>query len=80
MDAEKVAELVRSGFAGDEVIVDGAGANYTITVISERFAGQRPVARQQSVYATLNATIASGDIHAVNLQTFTPGEWQAARG
>ena len=48
--------------------------------ISERFAGQRPVARQQSVYATLNATIASGDIHAVNLQTFTPGEWQAAQG
>ena len=39
MDAEKVAELVRSGFAEDEVIVDGAGANYTITVISERFAG-----------------------------------------
>ena len=79
MNADKVAEIVRGGFAGDEVIVDGAGANYTITVVSERFAGQRPVARQQAIYATLNASIAAGDIHAVNLQAYTPEEWRSAR-
>ena len=80
MDANQVRELVRGAFADDEVIVEGAGANYSITVVSERFAGMRPVARQQAVYAALNATIASGDIHAVNLHTFTPEEWQSAQG
>ena len=80
MDANRVTELVRSAFGDDDVIVEGAGANYNITVVSERFAGLRAVARQQAVYAALNAAIAAGDIHAVNLHTFTPEEWRSAQG
>ena len=80
MDANRVTELVRSTFSEGEVLVEGAGANYSITVVSDRFEGLRPVARQQAVYAALNATIAAGDIHAVNLHTYTPAEWQAAQG
>ncbi len=80
MDANRVKQMVRSAFGDDEVLVEGAGANYNITVISERFDGLRPVARQQAVYAALNAAIAAGDIHAVNLRTFTPAEWQTAEG
>lgn len=81
MDAETVKSLVSAAFAepGSEIMVDGEGANYNITVVSEQFAGKRPVARQQSVYAALNEAIGSGAIHAVNISTFTREEWQAAQ-
>ena len=78
MDADSVSAMVAAGFEDGEVFVDGAGANYNITVVSEQFAGKRPVARQQAVYAVLGEEIASGRIHAVNISTFTRDEWSAA--
>ena len=47
--------------------------------ISERFAGLSPVKKQQLVYATVNQHIASGAIHALSMQTFTPEEWDKKR-
>jgi acid stress-induced BolA-like protein IbaG/YrbA len=80
VDAQQVAALVRGAFEDGEVLVDGAGTNYSVTVVSDRFVGKRPVARQQAVYAALGDAIGSGSIHAVNLQTFTREEWEAAQG
>ncbi|MEE4278826.1 MAG: BolA/IbaG family iron-sulfur metabolism protein [Halieaceae bacterium] len=60
-----------------EVIVDGAGAKYDITVVSDLFSDQRPVKRQQSVYAALRDAIADGRIHAVNIHAFTRDEWSS---
>lgn len=77
MDAATVTQLVQAAFDDGQVEVEGAGANYRITVVSGRFAGMRPVARQQAVYAALKDAIASGSIHAVNIVTHTPEEWQA---
>lgn len=77
MDAKTVENLVRDALAGAEVLVEGAGSNYDITVVSDIFAGMRPVKKQQTVYAALTEAIASGAIHAVNIQTFTPAEWEA---
>jgi acid stress-induced BolA-like protein IbaG/YrbA len=79
VDADKVTALVSAVFDGDEIFVDGEGAKYNITVVSNQFAGQRPVVRQQAVYGALNTSIASGSIHAVNLRTYTPEEWAAAQ-
>ena len=59
-----------------DVAVEGAGANYDITVVSDDFAGMRPVKKQQAVYAALRDAIASGSIHAVNIRTFTRDEWE----
>jgi acid stress-induced BolA-like protein IbaG/YrbA len=67
--------MVRDAIDGATVSVEGSGANYDITVVSERFADMRPVRKQQTVYAALNEAIASGSIHAVNIHTFTPDEW-----
>ena len=77
MDAKTVEGLVKATLAGAEVHVEGAGANYDITVISEVFADMRPVRKQQAVYAALRDAIAAGSIHAVNIHTFTPAEWEA---
>lgn len=59
------------------VRVGGDGYHVEVTVVSEQFAGQRPVKKQQLVYAALNEKIADGTIHALLMKTLTPAEWQA---
>jgi acid stress-induced BolA-like protein IbaG/YrbA len=77
MDAQQVKALLEGHLTGCEIEVQGAGNHYDIVVVGDLFAGQRPVRRQQLVYQALNDAIAAGDIHAVNIRTFTPAEWQA---
>lgn len=81
MDAKTVESLLRQHFEPQDdgviVSVSGAGANYDITVVSGLFAGQRAVKRQQTVYGALREAIASGTIHAVNIQALTPDEADA---
>jgi acid stress-induced BolA-like protein IbaG/YrbA len=76
MDAATVKVLVQNHLPDCELHVQGEGANYDITAIGDVFAGLRPVKRQQLVYGALTAEIAAGTIHAVNIRTFTPEQWQ----
>ncbi len=77
MDAATVRALVQTELQGCQVEVQGEGANYDITVIGDVFEGLRPVKKQQLVYAALGEQIADGSIHAVNIRTFTPSQWQS---
>lgn len=77
MDAATVKTLVEAELGHCEVDVQGEGAKYDITVVGSVFDGLRPVRRQQLVYAALNAQIADGSIHAVNIRTYTQEQWQA---
>ena len=80
MDEAGVQALLGAHLENCEVTVQGEGNHYEILVIGEVFSGLRPVAKQQLVYAALREQIADGSIHAVNIRTFTPGEWQAQGG
>ena len=68
MDAATVKALVEAELDQCQVDVQGEGANYDITVVGSVFEGLRPVRRQRLVYAALNAQIADGSIHAVNVR------------
>jgi acid stress-induced BolA-like protein IbaG/YrbA len=48
-------------------------------VIAAQFEGLRTIKRHQLVYAALGAAV-GGEIHALSLETPTPGEWAARRG
>tara|TARA_R110001592_G_scaffold363248_6_gene682355 strand:+ start:55793 stop:56113 length:321 start_codon:yes stop_codon:yes gene_type:complete len=50
--------------------------HFKVVLVSERFEGQRKVARHQQVYAALASQLA-GPVHALALHTYTAGEWQA---
>ncbi|PLW70063.1 BolA family protein [Pseudohalioglobus lutimaris] len=76
MDAATVKVLLQNHLPDCEFHVQGEGANYDITAIGVVFDGLRPVKKQQLVYGALNAEIAEGSIHAVNIRTFTPEQWQ----
>jgi acid stress-induced BolA-like protein IbaG/YrbA len=76
MDAATVKALLQSQLQDCEIQVQGEGSNYDITAIGAMFDGLRPVKKQQLVYAALSDHIAEGSIHAVNIRTYTPDEWQ----
>ena len=69
--------MLQEKFTDSQVEVNASGNNFDILIVSEVFRGLSPVKKQQLVYAVLNPFIASGDIHAVNMKTLTPDEWQA---
>ena len=79
MDSDQVKNLIEAGLASSEVIVEGSGSSFQLTVVSESFAGLSPVKKQQLVYACLNDQIKDGSIHAVTMQLHTPEEWEKAK-
>ena len=77
MDAATVKSLLQNHLSDCEFLVQGEGSHYEITAVGEMFEGLRPVRKQQLVYGALSDCIADGSVHAVNIRTFTPAEWQA---
>ena len=77
MDAAAVKVLLQNHMHECEFHVQGEGSHYDIVAIGAVFEGLRPVKKQQLVYAALTSHIADGSVHAVNIRTFTPQEWQA---
>jgi acid stress-induced BolA-like protein IbaG/YrbA len=77
MDPNAVAKLIEQGLpdASVEVKTDGSG-HYEATVVSAAFDGERSLRRHQMVYGTLGELV-GGEIHALNLKTFTPEEWRS---
>lgn len=77
MQVEQVQTLLQQGLDGCDITVSGDGSHFDLTVVGDIFAGLRPLAKQQMVYAVLNEHIASGAIHAVNMKLYTPEEWSS---
>jgi len=76
MNPDDVRELLATEFADCDVTVEGGDRHFDVLVVGDIFEGLRPVQRQQKVYAVLQAQIAEGTIHAVNMKTVTPAELQ----
>ena len=53
----------------------GAQSHFKVVLVSERFTGQRLLARHREVNGVLAEELA-GAIHALALHTYTPEEWQ----
>lgn len=54
----------------------GSESHFKVTIVSEDFAGKRLVMRHQVVNALLKEELENG-VHALSMETFTDGEWQA---
>ena len=77
MQAQDVQTLLAEQLEGCQVQVNGEGSHFDILVIGELFEGLSRVRKQQVVYKVINPLIADGSLHAVNIRTFTPEEWNA---
>lgn len=90
MTPEQVQQLISSNMPGARVQVTGGEGKFEATVVSEEFDGldshnvrekldaQRKA--HQRVYATVNAEISSGAIHALTIRPFTPAQWENRDG
>ncbi|MFT6277182.1 MAG: acid stress-induced BolA-like protein IbaG/YrbA [Halioglobus sp.] len=76
VDSVTLKAMLEAELADCEISVQGEGNHYDIVAIGNVFEGLRPVQKQQVVYAVLREQIADGSVHAVNIKTFTPQQWQ----
>jgi acid stress-induced BolA-like protein IbaG/YrbA len=75
MEITTVEQLIRAGLPGAQVRVTGDGSHFEAIVISDAFDGQTPIAKQRLVMDTVRDQIASGELHALSIKTYTPGQW-----
>lgn len=52
----------------------GQDTHFKLVVVSETFAGLRPVARHQKIYGLLQDEMSRG-LHALALHLYSPDEW-----
>jgi acid stress-induced BolA-like protein IbaG/YrbA len=76
MEITEIKKLIEGGIANSQAIVTGDGGKYEATVISAAFEGLSMLKEHQLVYKTVNAQIASGELHALTIKAFTPDEWE----
>jgi acid stress-induced BolA-like protein IbaG/YrbA len=74
MGTTEIARLLTASIADASIDVQGGEGKYQVQVVSNVFAGLNRVKRQQLIYRVLNDHIASGAIHAVNMNLKTPEE------
>jgi len=75
---EQVRQYIADGLSCDHIDVQGDGAHFEALIVSPAFAGKRPVARHQLVYAALGERM-KAEIHALSMRTLSPDEFKATR-
>ena len=79
METEAVAGLIRTGMPQAEVSVTGDGSHFEAIVISDEFEGLTPIKKQRLVMDTVKPQIASGELHALSIKTYTREQWATQR-
>lgn len=77
MTADELKDIIVSGMSCDHIALEGDGRHWFATIVSPEFEGLRPIQRHKQVYATLGGRLASDEVHALSMKTFTPVEWAA---
>ena len=78
MQSQDVKTLLDERLESCDFHVRGEGCDFQVIAVGEVFASLTPVRRQQFIYEALTNEIASGEIHAVSIKTYTPAQWQTA--
>ncbi|HIK34808.1 MULTISPECIES: BolA family protein [unclassified Thermosynechococcus] len=75
---EQLTTLIQSSLPDAFVQVQdltGGGDHYEAVVVSAAFEGKRLVQQHQLVYSSLKDLMASNELHALALKTYTPQQW-----
>ncbi|MBT8088434.1 MAG: BolA family transcriptional regulator [Gammaproteobacteria bacterium] len=76
MDPEEIRQLIESGMPDAVVnVMSNDNTHFQALVVSEEFAGKRPLARHQLVYACLGSRVGN-EIHALSISALTPAEYR----
>ena len=58
----------------------GTADHYQVLIMAPQFSGKSMIDQHRMVKALFEADIASGDLHALSLKTYTPDEWAKKGG
>ncbi len=75
MELVEIKKRIEDGIPGATVVVEGDGCSCEATVVSDSFEGQGLLAQQRAVMATVNDVLASGELHALAIKTYTTEKW-----
>ncbi len=76
MDPAEIKALIDDGLPGADVqVFSEDNTHYAALVVSDTFAGKRPLARHQLVYECLG-TLMGNEIHAMSIRAYTPDEFR----
>jgi BolA protein len=78
LDAVHVEVVDDSARHAGHLGAEGGGGHFRVLVVSPRFIGLSRVEAHRLVYRALVGLMAS-DIHALEMRTFTPEDWEASR-
>jgi acid stress-induced BolA-like protein IbaG/YrbA len=79
MTADEITRLIEAGLPDARIRISTEDdTHFEAVIVSERFAGKRPLERHQLVYATLGARMGR-EIHAMSIRAYTPAEWPAGQ-
>ena len=79
MTADQLKDLIAAGLPCEHISLEGDGRHWFATIVSAQFEGQRLLGRQRLVYATLGNRMATDEVHALSMKTYTPAEWAATQ-
>ncbi len=75
MNSDDLIALLRPSFPDATIQAHNEGNKFELLIIDAAFEGKRLVARQQMIYALVNAHIQSGAMHALTIHALTPDEY-----
>lgn len=75
---EDIRTYIAAGLDCAHIEVTGDGSHFEAVIVSSAFAGKRPIARHQLVYAALGDRMKQ-EIHALSMRTLTPEEFNGSR-
>ena len=75
LDHQDVKQILDQALELTELKVSNEGNHFDIIAVDARFETLSRVKKQQLILAELKQYIATNQIHAVTIKTYTPDEW-----
>ena len=79
MDHEKIKSILENSLQGSEVILSNSDCNLTLTIVSDKFIGQKILNRHKEVLSHLKEFFSSGELHALSIKTLTNEEFSLGK-
>ena len=77
MNPDEIKQLIEAGLPDADVVVQSDdNTHFMAIIVSDAFAGKRPIARHQLVYQCLGSLMGN-EIHAMSIRAHTRDAWQA---
>jgi acid stress-induced BolA-like protein IbaG/YrbA len=79
ISASQIQVLIEAALPGAQVVVrdpNNDGQHFNAMVVAPQFAEITMIKQHRLINEALKAHIDSGEIHALQLKTFTPEQWQ----